>query len=77
MYHESVCGAFEKVDIDGKCLQGFTKIYRGTYFFLQYQGKRTVRITGRPHNLYVVKFIYSEKATKFCEIFILLLTGTT
>ena len=24
-----------------------------------------------------LKFIYSEKATKFCEIFILLLTGTT
>ena len=24
-----------------------------------------------------VKFIYSEKATKFCKIFILLLTGTT
>ena len=24
--------------------------------------------------LYVVKFIYSEKATKFCEIFTLLLT---
>ena len=24
-----------------------------------------------------VKFIYSEKATKFCEIFTLLLTGTT
>ena len=33
--HESVCGAFEKVGI-----------YRGTYdFFLQYQGKRAVRIT--------------------------------
>ena len=27
--------------------------------------------------LYVLKFIYSEKATKFCEIFTLLLTGTT
>ena len=26
---------------------------------------------------YLVKFIYSEKATKFCEIFTLLLTGTT
>ena len=25
----------------------------------------------------MVKFIYSEKATKFCEIFTLLLTGTT
>ena len=25
----------------------------------------------------VVKFIYSERATKFCEIFTLLLTGTT
>ena len=25
----------------------------------------------------IVKFIYSEKATKFCEIFTLLLTGTT
>ena len=25
----------------------------------------------------VVKFIYSEKATKFCEIFTLLLTDTT
>ena len=25
----------------------------------------------------VLKFIYSEKATKFCEIFTLLLTGTT
>ena len=25
----------------------------------------------------VVKFIYSEKATKFCKIFTLLLTGTT
>ena len=25
----------------------------------------------------VVKFIYLEKATKFCEISILLLTGTT
>ena len=24
-----------------------------------------------------LKFIYSEKATKFCEIFTLLLTGTT
>ena len=24
-----------------------------------------------------VKFIYSEKATKFCKIFTLLLTGTT
>ena len=24
-----------------------------------------------------VKFIYSEKATKFCEIFTFLLTGTT
>jgi hypothetical protein len=28
--HESVCVAFEKVDIDCKCLQGFTGIYRGT-----------------------------------------------
>ena len=28
--HESVCGAFEKVDIDCECLQGFTGIYRGT-----------------------------------------------
>ena len=26
---------------------------------------------------HLVKFIYSEKATKFCEIFTLLLTGTT
>ena len=26
---------------------------------------------------YMLKFIYSEKATKFCEIFTLLLTGTT
>ena len=26
---------------------------------------------------YLLKFIYSEKATKFCEIFTLLLTGTT
>ena len=25
----------------------------------------------------MLKFIYSEKATKFCEIFTLLLTGTT
>ena len=25
----------------------------------------------------LVKFIYSEKATKFCEIFTLLLAGTT
>ena len=25
----------------------------------------------------IVKFIYSEKATKFCKIFTLLLTGTT
>ena len=25
----------------------------------------------------VLKLIYSEKATKFCEIFTLLLTGTT
>ena len=25
----------------------------------------------------LLKFIYSEKATKFCEIFTLLLTGTT
>ena len=25
----------------------------------------------------MVKFIYSEKATKFCKIFTLLLTGTT
>ena len=24
-----------------------------------------------------IKFIYSEKATKFCEIFTLILTGTT
>ena len=28
-------------------------------------------------DLRVLKFIYSEKATKFCEIFTLLLTGTT
>ena len=28
-------------------------------------------------NLYIVKFIYSEKATKFCEIFPLLLTVCT
>ena len=27
--------------------------------------------------LCALKFIYSEKATKFCEIFTLLLTGTT
>ena len=27
--------------------------------------------------LCLIKFIYSEKATKFCEIFTLLLTGTT
>ena len=27
--------------------------------------------------LVTLKFIYSEKATKFCEIFTLLLTGTT
>ena len=27
--------------------------------------------------LIFLKFIYSEKATKFCEIFTLLLTGTT
>ena len=26
---------------------------------------------------FLLKFIYSEKATKFCEIFTLLLTGTT
>ena len=26
---------------------------------------------------FFVKFIYSEKATKFCEIFTLLLTGTS
>ena len=30
LQHESVCGAFEKVDIDCKHLQGFTGIYRGT-----------------------------------------------
>ena len=24
-----------------------------------------------------IKFVYSEKATKFCEIFTLILTGTT
>ena len=29
------------------------------------------------HSIDVVKFIYSEKATKFCEISTLLLTGTT
>ena len=28
-------------------------------------------------NAFVIKFIYSEKTTKFCEISILLLTGTT
>ena len=28
-------------------------------------------------NIYVAKFIYSKKATKFCEISTLLLTGTT
>ena len=28
-------------------------------------------------NVFLVKFIYSEKATKFCKIFTLLLTGTT
>ena len=27
--------------------------------------------------LFSIKFIYSEKATEFCEIFTLLLTGTT
>ena len=27
--------------------------------------------------IYCLKFIYSEKAAKFCEIFTLLLTGTT
>ena len=30
-----------------------------------------------PHLWSIVKFIYSEKATKFCEIFTLILTGTT
>ena len=29
-HHRSVRGAFEKVDIDCKCLQRFTEIYRGT-----------------------------------------------
>ena len=29
-HHRSVRGAFEKVNIDCKCLQGFTEIYRGT-----------------------------------------------
>ena len=29
------------------------------------------------HPIIHIKFIYSEKATKFCEIFTLLLTGTT
>ena len=41
-----------------------------------------MRGVGRSENLgescnMVVKFIYSEKATKFCDIFTLLLTCTT
>ena len=34
---ESVCGAFEKVDVHCKCLQGF--IYRGTKLFCNIKGK--------------------------------------
>ena len=34
-------------------------------------------ISNQHDNVPLLKFIYSEKATKFCDIFTLLLTGTT
>ena len=34
-------------------------------------------VVSRNSKTFSVKFIYSEKATKFCQIFTLLLTGTT
>ena len=37
---------------------------------------RVVSISDKKRRL-DIKFIYSEKATQFCEIFTLLLTGTT
>ena len=40
-------------------------------------GNRGTDPIGLPIWTRQVKFIYSEKATKFCEIFTLLLTGTT
>ena len=43
-----------------------------------YYEKWVGRHASFPPSRYVkLKFIYSEKATKFCEIFTLLLTGTT
>ena len=48
------CGTFEKLDIDCKCLQGFTGVH---IFFLQYRRKRAVRNTGRPHMLYVIHVV--------------------
>ena len=35
------------------------------------------RVSSLRRRYYDLKFIYSEKATKFCEIFTLLFTGTT
>ena len=40
-------------------------------------GTKETFLDSRLANQTSLKFIYSEKATKFCEIFALLLTGTT
>ena len=40
-------------------------------------GAKKVRTGYKKALIYRLKFIYSEKATKFCEVFTLLLTGTT
>ena len=52
--------------------------------FLKVSGDAVVRVVKRVDNAEennnlgeLLKFIYTEKATKFCKIFTLLLTGTT
>ena len=49
-----------------------TEKYNFTPFLFFFINKREIILSGLQ-----IKFIYSEKATKFCEISTLLLTGTT
>ena len=64
------------------CKVIYSKNYKNSYdFFFTFAALWQIGSSGQHYFfeilLTVVKFIYSEKATKFCEIFTLLLTGTT
>ena len=53
------------------CTSEFADVDLGMKFF-----SRSIKIISYSYEN-IVKFIYSEKVTNFCEIFALLLTGTT